>query len=302
MALADLTTIAERTSLMGTASWLDVLILAPGIHLHQKSAELANAGELPPTAALTSGYIFRIENQAMVGWLQSVGKSGHLVKVFVEPYNSNPIFASGFFATVTYLLAPITTIIAIILMGVLREWWTLGILFVLIFARLVNVIVIKHRAKPGGWKGVKEEGDSDLLILLSQDRWIRMHGTTSDVKAVTSGQWLADMSASENFATAGATMLVYLTAALSANATTLGNIVLMVVLFLEVGLLGFSNKYVKGIHMYGTVTKDVGEPKGYDRRLSLVNELIQETGRRDWALGLGMVPAQGEQTPSKVVL
>ena len=317
VALADLTTIAERTALMGTASWFDVLIIAPGIHLHQKSAELANAGELPPTAAIRKGYIFRVENQAMVGWLQSVGKPGHLVDVFVEPTDGvpvvlgdethvNPIFASGTLAIITYLLAPTITIIAVILMGIWREWWSLAIIFVLMFARLVNVAIMKRRSKPG-WKGAPSKGPGDLLILLSQDRWIRMRGMNDDIKAVTSGQWLDDMSALESFASAGATLLVYLTAALSANATTLGNIMLMVVLFLEVGLLGFSNKFVTGIHMYGRVVKVIGKPKKYARRLDLANDLIEQSGRRDWAVGLGMVQElprrEGQaQTSTKVTL
>ena len=303
MALADLTTIAERTALMGTASWFDVLIVAPGIHLHQKSAELANGGELPPTAAIRKGYIFRVENQAMVGWLQSVGKPGHLVQVFVEPAGGvNPIFASGTLATIAYFLAPTITIIAVILMGIWREWWSLAIIFVLMFARLVNVAIMKRRSKPG-WKGAKSEGPGDLLILLSQDRWIRMGGMNDDIKAITSGQWIDDMTALESFASAGATLLVYLTAALSANATTLGNIMLMVVLFLEVGLLGFSNKFVTGIHMYERVVKVIGKPKKYTRRLDLANELIEQTGRRDWAVGLGMVKElEGAQTSTKVTL
>ena len=302
VALADLGTIAERTALMGTASWLDALVIAPGIHLHQKSADLANAGgELPPTAALTTGYVFRVENQAMVGWLQSVGKPGQLVEVFVEPEERYAIFASGRYAAVSYLLAPIATIAAIILAGIFREWWTFGIIFVLIFARLVNVIVIKRRSRTG-WHGAAEPGvKGDLLILLSQDRWIRMRGMVDDLKAVTSGQWLQDMVALESFACAGATLLVYLTAALSANASTFGNLILMGLLFLEVGLLGLSNKFVLGIQLNKKIVKQVGEPKSYKRRLELANELIEETGRRDWAIGLGMVQADTAK-PAKVVL
>lgn len=286
---------------MGTASWVDTLVIAPGIHLHQKSAELANAGgELPPTAALTTGYVFRVENQAMVGWLQSVGKPGHLVQVFVEPAKGFSIFASGIPATVSYLLAPIVTIVAVILLGIYKEWWTMGIIFVLMFARLINVAVIKRRTRVG-WHGAPEpDVKGDLLILLSQDRWVRMRGMVDDLKAVTSGQWLHDMYASESFACALATLLVYLTAALSANATTLGNVILMALLFAEVGLLGLSNKFVLGIQLHGKIVKQIGKPKKYTRRLDLANELIEETGRRDWAIGLGMV--QADTKPTKVVL
>ena len=167
----------------------------------------------------------------------------------------------------------------------------------------MNVAVIKRRAKTG-WKGASEPGvTGDLLILLSQDRWIRMRGMVDDLKAVTSGQWLEDMAAVESFACAGATLLVYVTAALSANASTLGNVILMALLFIEVGLLGLSNKFVLGIQLHGRIVKQVGQPKAYKRRLDLANELIEETGRRDWAIGLGMVPADsGTEKPTKVVL
>ena len=50
LALADLSTIAERTALTGNASLWDVLILCPGIHRQQTATEL-NRGEY---AAITT--------------------------------------------------------------------------------------------------------------------------------------------------------------------------------------------------------------------------------------------------------
>ena len=288
--LADITTIAERAALMGAVSWFDVLIIAPGMHLLQRSAELASGGATLQAAEIRKGYIFHVGNGAMVGWLQSVGKPGHLVDVVVEPTGGvNPIFASGTLATITYFLAPTITIIAVILLGIWREWWSLAIIFVLMFARLVNVAVMKRRSKPG-WKGAPSNGPGDLLILLSGDCWIRMRGMHDDIKVVTVGQWLDSMTALERFAIAGTTFLVYLTAALSANATTLGNIMLMVVLFLEVGFLSLSNKFTIGIYMYRRVAKVTRMPRGYSSQLDMANELIEESGRRDWAVGLGIVP------------
>src|SRR3954463_11983732 len=65
VALADITTAQERTALTGTSSLLDLLVLVPGIHLQQNATEL-NRGEYPACAALTTGYVFRIENPATV--------------------------------------------------------------------------------------------------------------------------------------------------------------------------------------------------------------------------------------------
>lgn len=305
VALADLTTIAERTALMGKSSWLDIFVVAPGIHLQQKSAELANAGgELPPTAALTTGYVFRVENQAMVGWLQTVGRAGCLVQVEVSSHTGSALLDGGALAAVVYLLAPLLTVVSEVVLAYNSEWWTFGIILVLMVARAINVVVVRRRSTTD-WKGAPEPGvKGDLLILVSQDRWIRMTGMVDDLKAVTSGQWLQDMTALESFATAFATLLVYVTAALSANASTFGNLMLMGLLFLEVGLLGLSNKLVRGLHLHERVVRVIGKPVQYRRRLELAEQLINETGRRDWAVGLGLVRAQHEMADAvgKVVL
>ena len=82
VALADLATISERTALTGSASFLDVFVLAPGIH-RQQAASQVNGGELPITGAMTSGYVFRVENQGTVSFLQKIGETGCLVTVRV---------------------------------------------------------------------------------------------------------------------------------------------------------------------------------------------------------------------------
>ncbi|PBK87628.1 hypothetical protein ARMGADRAFT_448015 [Armillaria gallica] len=84
VALADLSTVAVRTALTGTASWIDVLVLAPGMH-QQQSADEVNRGEFPQTGSLTSGYVFRVENPATVNYLQCIGRTGYLVTAQVEP-------------------------------------------------------------------------------------------------------------------------------------------------------------------------------------------------------------------------
>ena len=50
VALIDLSAIQRRTALVGSASLLDVLFLAPGMHTQQEASNV-NGGELPMTAA-----------------------------------------------------------------------------------------------------------------------------------------------------------------------------------------------------------------------------------------------------------
>lgn len=172
-------------------------------------------------------------------------------------------------------------------------------------ARSLNLYIIRQRAAPG-WHGVPEPGQQgDLLILLSQDRWVRMRGPVDALKAVTSGQWLQDMTFFQRSLEAIATMLVYVGAAFAGNATRLGKILLMALLLGSVSLLGLSNEFITSLHMQGHDVKVVGKSKKYKRRLDLAKELIAETGRHDWAIGLGMVRAEdyeGKPGTVKVVL
>ncbi|KAI5796163.1 hypothetical protein FPQ18DRAFT_326984 [Pyronema domesticum] len=289
VALADLSTIAQRTAIVGSASGFDALVLAPGIHRHQTASEI-NGGEQPATAALTTGYVFRVENQATVHFLRSIGVTGHLVTVKIKEFlMSRYCFKGGFFTSLLYMICPFLTIAAIIFLSCIGDWWGIGSLMALIVARLFNVIVIRQRSK-AGWKGKSEPGVyGHLLVLISQDRWIRINGLVDDLKKVTSGQWLKDTSSWQSFLAAVATLIVYVTAAFSGNATKFGSVTILCLLLSSASLLGLSNKFRRTFHMHGCVLKVDGEPKWYERRLDLAKELIKEFERSDWAIGLGMV-------------
>ncbi|KAI5805983.1 hypothetical protein EDC01DRAFT_641067 [Geopyxis carbonaria] len=287
VAIADLAPIAVRTAITGSASLLDVLVLAPGIHTQQSATEL-HRGEYPATGALTSGYVFRIENQATVRFLQAVGTTGHLTSVRVSaPGVPEP---PGRASALLYLCCPALTLATLTTVTALRDWWALGVLAALMFARLLNVGVV-HRRSREGWKGAREPGDGDLLVLLSQDRWVRLRGAVDDLKAVTSGEWLRPPTGVEDAATALATMLVYMVAALAGNATSIGNVLFLGLLPLSAALLGGSNACARCCTMYGRVLVREEPAKRYERRLDLVRELVAESGRDDWAVGLGMIPA-----------
>ncbi|KAK0492839.1 hypothetical protein EDD18DRAFT_440229 [Armillaria luteobubalina] len=313
VALADLSTVAVRTALTGTASWLDILVLAPGMH-QQQSADEVNRSEFPQTGSLTKGYIFRVENPATVSYLQRIGRTGCLVTAVVEPKprsraleipflkgvdlspQNQPFYIAGVSVALLYLLCPILTIVVFALVGSIRDWWALAVLGMLVLSRTINVIVIKLRVSDSkDWKGADEEpGKDDLLVVLSQDRWVRLHGDLSDIKQVTAGQWLRDEDRVESLSVGFATLLVYAAAALAGNASTVGSLLIAMLLLFSVALLALCNSFTHGLQMYDCVVREKGKKIPYERRRMMVEELITEThsnanGQGEWAVSMGLL-------------
>ena len=305
VALADLTTVARRTALTGTSSLLDALVLCPGLHRQQDAPDLKI--EYPKCAAMTTGYIFQIDNPATVLYLQNVGETGRLTTLTVTKSidedsaltrllrtfydcSSTPVAA-----TVAYLAAISLTITVSVLMILMQDWWALAVMGMLAFARLLNTIVVRRRAKPG-WKGASEpKAQGDLFVLVSQDRWIRMRGAVNDLKAVTSGQWLRDMTFIESSLVAFATMLVYLDAALAGNAQVEGKVLLLVLMFSSAALLGVVNQRTDCLKMHGWLIKVQARSEIFDRKLDMVNELTKEVGKKDWAVGMNLLVEKKDQ-------
>ncbi|KZV67989.1 hypothetical protein PENSPDRAFT_610701 [Peniophora sp. CONT] len=314
IALANLATVLERTALIGTSWYLDALFLVPGLH-RQQDASNVNGGELPAVGAMTTGYVFRIENQAMVFWLQRVGCPGHLVDAWVEPKDSvvpgrtasqrllQDITELGQLSFVLYAAGITLTIICFGVLSSIGDYWAVAVLAMLVVARAVNVVVLRRRAVEG-WKGAKEPGvQGDLLVLLSQDRWVRLRGAVDDLKSVTSGQWIRDLEQMESFAVAGATLLVYGAVALAPNASTVGNLYIAVLLLLSVALLGMCNTVTPDLYMFDHRVRQRGFPKAYVRRVHMANEMIEEHGgRRDWAIKMGLVLTEPEEHVSDVIM
>ncbi|KAG7443749.1 uncharacterized protein BT62DRAFT_934701 [Guyanagaster necrorhizus] len=310
-ALADLPTVAIRTSVTGTASVLDVFLLAPGMH-RQQAVDDINHGEFPTTGAMTTGYVFRVENPATVSYLQNIGRTGHLVTARVSPNPSRneslsrinrrlqSFFAAGVPATLFYVLGPLLTLVVVALMGAIQDWWGLGVLGMFMLSRAINVGIVKRRTLKG-WKGIAEPGvNGDLLILLSQDRWIRLQGLVDDLKTVTAGQWLRDKTMIEGFATSFATLLVYAAVILAFNASTVGSLMIASLLLCSSALLDISNSLTPCLQMFDCIVRVEGEPIRYERRLYMANEMIEKSGRNDWAIGMGLVVAKDPRVPVTV--
>lgn len=302
VALADLSTIKQRTALMGSASIFDVLLLAPGIHTQQESTSV-NGGELPTAAAMTNGYVFRIENPATVNYLQKVGETGHLVTVQVDNHEKRTtvmrhlshLYIGGFVPSLLYALGITLSVASIVVLAVFQDFWAMGVLLMLLGARALNTIVVIRRAAMG-WKGAPEPGvQGDLLILLSQDRWIRMQGFVDDIKAVTAGHWLREQTPQEGFASAFAMLLVYASAALAINATTWGSLIIAVLLLISAALLEVCNSLTRDMHVFGRRVSVSVPAKNYGRRLDMVKDLVHQTGQHAWAVKMDLVSEENIQ-------
>jgi len=296
--------------LTGNSTWLDILVLCPGMHKQQNATDL-NRGEYPACAAITTGYVFRVENPATVCFLQRVGRTGHLTTLMVEELPTMPwwqrsvhvffdLNTANLVSIATCFLATALTLLSFNGLLRLHDFWGCAAILIYILIRAINVYITRARACVD-WKGAKEDNEAgSLMILLSQDRWIRIKGNVSDLKAVTSGQWLRDMTAVESSLIACSTMLAYLNVVVSASASPQGKVILILLLVCSAALLGVANLAIGATNsftMAGRGIVVVGEPKKYERRLHMARELIKETGRRDWAEGLGMVKPESGRYP-----
>ena len=291
---------------------MDTFVLCPGIQRQQAATEL-HGGEYPAVAALTSGFVFRVENPATVVYLQKIGRTGQLTTLSVTNVSKKRSriaqFASVFYtfenatwmSSIAYMTPASLTLVVLILFTISEDWWGLFVVFLLMFARLCNTVIIRRRSRPG-WRGAREPGvQGDLLIPLSQDRWVRMRGAVDDLKTVTSGQWLHETTFIESSVAAFATLLVYLDAALASNLKQSGKVLLLVLLVVSAGLLAIANVRTDKLQMHGNIIQVDGPRKRYGRRRDMADELIIETGRKDWAIRLGMiVPPIDETVESKL--
>ncbi|KEF63830.1 uncharacterized protein A1O9_01808 [Exophiala aquamarina CBS 119918] len=282
-----------HAALSGRPSYSDIFLLCLGMQTPLSPTAL-NEGEYPAVAAMTTGYVFRVENQAMVMFLQRVGRTGHLVTLEVV---SDPAGESGRRLTrprfhMSFWISAL--LLACGLRSVRADWFLVSSVSLLLLSRLLSIISLRAKTAPS-WHGASEPGtEGDLLILLSQDRWVRMRGLVDDLKAVTSGSWLheADNPVVMQAFEWTARVLVYLAVVILANATRENKMILLADLFISHGVLVFSNAQTKGLRLNSrkiNISSNEGSIKSYNRRLDLAQDLVKEIGRSDWAIRLGII-------------
>ncbi|KAF1814308.1 hypothetical protein P152DRAFT_266935 [Eremomyces bilateralis CBS 781.70] len=279
-------------SLRSPPPFLSPLLLCPGLYQPHSTAASLHAGEYPATAAMTTGYVFRIENPATVAFLQRVGRTGWLTTVEVDGRRAGEK-GGAVVGNAAYCAAIGVTGGAFAGFVQLGDGWGVVVLGMLVVARTVDMLVLRARSRRG-WHGAAEPGKrSDLLVLLSQDRFVRIRGWVDDVKAVTSGTWLRAMSFVEEALMAVVLLLVYGAIVLSGMISPVGKGIFVGMLVLETFLVQAGNAMTGDLVIKGKVMRVVGR-EYYERRGDMAKELIKETGRRDWAERLAMVPLESE--------
>lgn len=88
IALADLSTIAQRTAITGGSSWMDTLLLAPGLQYQQAADELVKGSGVDAIVDAVEGRdgkptTFRINNAATAHYIQKIAQPGEQVTLDV---------------------------------------------------------------------------------------------------------------------------------------------------------------------------------------------------------------------------
>jgi hypothetical protein len=147
IALADLQTIAQRTAITGGASWMDTLLLAPGIHYQQAADELFRKGGAAAIVDVVdefdgSAVIFKLNNAATANYIQNVAKPGETVTLDVgraiaargryklhrseagdtaTAWRDNQVTDFGWASQVLYLAGPVLTVAAIAFIVIFKD-------------------------------------------------------------------------------------------------------------------------------------------------------------------------------------
>ncbi|KAK0227686.1 hypothetical protein IW262DRAFT_1346756 [Armillaria fumosa] len=282
-------------------SYIDVLFLALRIH-NQQELELSPS-ELPIAGVMRTGGTCHVWNSVSVSYLHTIGRSGHLVtaRVFPNPPHSSSasslnrllqsLFVADVPSTLLYLLAPALTVATAVLLGYIQDWGGLGVLVSLVLSRLINAFAARRiwRSTQRSMSGKKSSVDGSLFILCSQDRWILLRGAESHLRAFIADQESLDESVTERFAPPLSVSFVYFAVFLSFLASAVGSVMIACLLLCSSAILRLCNTLRPCLRLLDCSVWVQGPPKKYDQRLDMTKELIQSSGRDDWAIGLGLV-------------
>nr|EAQ71435.1 hypothetical protein MGCH7_ch7g842 [Pyricularia oryzae 70-15] len=372
LALADLTTVAQRTAIKGGSSWLDSLLLVPGLHYQQAADEIARSGgggwswgwdyggggvaTAANTGVVSSageGFVGMVNNSPMMMYLNKVvhqarERGGGEGVVFLDvgalgkrkskkaagrgkgkrgadegDGDEGHGLDLGWLSHWLYLMSPILTIAALVMLILVEDWWALGCILTLMISRILNIWVIKQRARkkqspacPSRREsGASAEGTNDsiapqpptppnpplpqppaslppppsnmtqiTITLPSSGGRVRLRGSPADLHAVTTETWMRAKTRHEGYLEAAAKLLVYLVAAVSGNWTQAGAIVVMVLLLASAGLLALSNGCARGVEVNGRIVA-AGSGGGKDGEVSGGGEGVVGDGHGGEGIG-----------------
>ncbi|KAI2466741.1 hypothetical protein F4781DRAFT_338170 [Annulohypoxylon bovei var. microspora] len=309
LALADLGTIANRTKIVGGSSWLDALLLAPGLHYQQAADALNGNAESYSAIELYEGRTstYNITNTATQQYLERVGLAGQKVTVDVGMMPERNYYFGGRrqgrgqratiwrdqgadlgrLSHILYLASPVLTIAAFIFMILLQEWWGVASLLALMVSRLFNIWVIKNRSKPPETPPPDPDVSrllTEYLVDLGHGRSVCLRGIAEDLQAVTTTSWLRAKTHLDGYLEAAAKLIVYCVAAFSGNMTQVGSIIFMALLLITAGLLGLSNAHAKTFRMHGRLATPTVDhlPRRSDSTLPYPTDTDSKGGSVSW--------------------
>ncbi|KAK8929235.1 hypothetical protein H634G_09584 [Metarhizium anisopliae BRIP 53293] len=290
LALADLHTVAQRTVITGGSSWLDALVLAPGLQYQQavdalsrnKDPLLSAVLQRPPGQSET---VYSVNNAAMAQYIrrlwQEASPSGtptlnvgvrkgptprqqaeairralaSLATRRVKRHGRTAHAEIDWLSHVFYLLSPVLTLVASTFMVLLADWWGLSFIAALMASRILNIYSIKQRARPSPLPVLAKDHDGEYAVHLGDGSRVLLRGLGSDIRAMTAQIWLRRQTVAEGYLEAAAKLLVYLVAAFSGNQTQAGAMVLMALLVSSAALLGLSNAHARGLQVNGRTAR-----------------------------------------------
>lgn len=150
LALADLSTIAQRTAIAGGSSWLDSIVLVPGLHYNQAADQLAGGPGSAPSSLLSAvetlrdgqSLTFPVRNAATANYIRRIARPGQTVTLDVgclpnargrfrlkrsksgkhaTLYAEDDMPDLGWVSHALYLASPVLTVVAFAFMLVLRD-------------------------------------------------------------------------------------------------------------------------------------------------------------------------------------
>ncbi|OAA36681.1 hypothetical protein NOR_07481 [Metarhizium rileyi] len=290
LALADLHTVAQRTVITGGSSWLDALVLAPGLQYQQAVDALGSKSKEPLLSAVSQSPLaksetsYSIDNAAMVQYIRRLWQEsshdgtltlnigimkGHTVSEQMamakralrslvtrrKGHVREKKLEMDWLSHVFYLSSPVLTVTASTFMVLLSDWWGLSFILGLMTSRILNIYSIKQRSRASPLPSPDKDHDGEYTIDLGKGSRITLRGLNSDILAMTTQIWLRQQSVSESYLEAAAKLIVYLVAAFSGNQSQAGAMVLMALLVSSAGLLGLSNAHARGLHMNGRMAR-----------------------------------------------
>lgn len=288
LALADLHTVAQRTVITGGSSWLDALVLAPGLQYQQAVDALSRTKDPLLSAVLQrppgqSETVYSVNNAAMAQYIrrlwQEANPSGTptlnvgvtkgptprqqaeairraLASLVTRRVKRRTAHAEiDWLSHVFYLLSPVLTLAASTFMVLLADWWGLSFIAALMASRILNIYSIKQRARPSPLPVLDKDHDGEYAVHLGDGSRVLLRGLGSDIRAMTAQIWLRRQSVAEGYLEAAAKLLVYLVAAFSGNQTQAGAMVLMALLVSSAALLGLSNAHARGLQVNGRIAR-----------------------------------------------